>query len=373
MDAIIQEIENLLQTNYQKALDQIQKDYRKCSIVRHITWLLIALAYAAAGYGAFLQKIPTRKVIFSIVLITVAAICTSGARYISTNYEGCKFWSVCVILYMSICFLVIIAESDTVKMISGGILCICMILCMICMTAWICDSCDEQPKMPSQEDVMEYVRRVRDGDIQMIHAEPIVRKSQITRNMVTSQEEGTLGTITITPEKCVPFLTSIYLHKEHTSQSISVSVPINTQQDIIRWANLPIPDNAELPYTRITLFPEGMEAYSKDVCIIRSQHAREFVEAFDAIGRIIMLECIRDSLECRPKYLFRFDENNKVKACIRWDIYDYFKKDKNATDGHTAEIIRQYTERLNNLLEDSKSATMNQCVNGKAVAAIAQK
>ena len=40
---------------------------------------------------------------------------------------------------------------------------------------------------------------------------------------------------------------------------------------------------------------------------------------------------------------------------------------------NTAEIIRQYTERLNNLLEDSKSATMNQCVNGKAVAAIAQK
>ena len=230
-----------------------------------------------------------------------------------------------------------------------------------------------QRKMPSREDVMEYVRRVRDGDIPMIHAEPIVKKSQITRSLTTSQEKGMYGIMTITPEKSVPFLTSIYIggnDDEHQSKSASISVPINAQQDIIQWANLPIPDNAELSYTKITLFPEI--SYVDEVYIIRNQHSCEFVKAFDAIGRIIVLECIRDSLECRPEYLFRFDKNNKVKADIGWHIYHYLRKDESAADGHTAEIIRQYTERLNGLLEDGQNITIDQYISGKPVAAIAQ-
>ena len=373
MDTIIQEIENLLQTNYQNALDQIQKDNKKRRIIQHITWLLIVLAYAAIGCGAFLQKISTRNAVFSIALITVAAICTAG-MYISKDYGNWILWFLLVIVYIYWCSIIITVEIDTDVMFVMSAMCVCMICCMLGMTVLASDwMSGRQRKMPSREDVMEYVRRVRDGDIPMIHAEPIVKKSQITRSLTTSQEKGMYGIMTITPEKSVPFLTSIYIggnDDEHQSKSASISVPINAQQDIIQWANLPIPDNAELSYTKITLFPEI--SYVDEVYIIRNQHSCEFVKAFDAIGRIIVLECIRDSLECRPEYLFRFDKNNKVKADIGWHIYHYLRKDESAADGHTAEIIRQYTERLNGLLEDGQNITIDQYISGKPVAAIAQ-
>ena len=375
MDAIIQEIEGLLQTDYRETLEEMQKNDKICKVIQYIMWLSIVLAYAATGCGVFLRQVFTPNAGFSILVITGITIATAIWTYAHENYVV-STW-----LYrLLLAGLRLIAAMCCISnhyIVCGVFTTLGTYFWMLYATCRYEIENTQSPArdMPSCEDIMEYVRRVRDGDIPMIHAEPIVQKSRITRNLVTSQEKGTHGIITITPEGKIPALTSIYFYKNEKikiGNSMNISVPINTQQNVIQWTGLSIPDNAELPYTKITLFPEGIGAPAiRNTFIIRSQHACEFIEAFDAIGRIIVLECIRARLKKGPKEPLPSDGENKVRVNMG-DVYKYFcDYGEPAASGHTAETIWQYTEQINDLLTSDRNITMDQCVNGQTIATIA--
>ena len=110
------------------------------------------------------------------------------------------------------------------------------------------------------------------------------------------RDTGVQGVIKITAKDGTPFMTSIYGDgRPSATDTISAAVTLNDTADIQEWKNVPNFDEIELPYAKITLFPNIYKEWS--FLLPCSGPTEELEKTFDTVCGMILHYAVLKKLQ----------------------------------------------------------------------------
>ena len=194
----------------------------------------------------------------------------------------------------------------------------------------------------SADDIRAYIEELKTGKMQTVEIrKPAVLLGIDNKISLTGPGEPT-GVVTITKTGEAGFMTSIFGEDgPEQRESLQISVPLSTPEMVAQWVAASIPETAELPYAEIELFPHNTPRDRRWLYIIRNRNIGEVAEAIDTLGRMILLDYLKELL---LKTIEHKDLYPMTKLFRGDDIREYYNREANCSRDITD--CRENIERL---------------------------
>lgn len=138
-----------------------------------------------------------------------------------------------------------------------------------------------------------------DGSALLVEMDNTLQRFSVKSELKANFQSGAIGTIMITPQSHIQFMTSVYGDgRPSAEEQILKTLQIRTESDFVRWNMLSNIDVIEIPCVKVSLFPGIVKDKSQWSFLIQGKGPPEDIRiAFENICRLIICDIISRKLQ----------------------------------------------------------------------------